>query len=121
MCSSNTTWREMITRLSLVVRRVPKEYARMGSRGKFVSTGGSEVWVAQTAKHAEGGVLRVDALEKIEGCVAMASTTRAAVEKEIGRVKGLDPERVRHGRMGEKGACDVVQCAEYALGSAVLR
>lgn len=60
-------------------------------------------------------------VQEKEWRLVMSRTAGASVKEEGGSVNGFCPVRQWHMRMNEEGASDVVECAENAFGSAILR
>jgi hypothetical protein len=81
--------------IPLGLGRVAKEDTRRRARRELVSGCGAEIGITLAPEHAQVIVRWRMPVEELVGCVVVAWTTRAAIERVSGGIQGLGPERRR--------------------------
>jgi hypothetical protein len=110
----------VVTAVALGVGGVAEKHTREGARRKLMRGGGSSVRKTPAAEDAEVIIGGRRTVKEMMRRVGPTHTTRADVDEESRRGKGIRPESRGHGGMEQKGADAVVEGTKHPFGTAIL-
>ena len=112
---------EVKAAVPLVVRGVTKKHTTSRAGCQLVRSSGGDVRITCTSEDTKVVVAGRGTEKSVVWSGSRESCGRKAVEQVGGSVETLSPETGRQRGLDQKGAHDVVRCANHPLSLAVLR